>query len=63
MRVERDPDRCDGHGVCAAIAPEVFELDDDGDMHVTTPEPPDRFEEQVRRAVASCPKLALTITG
>ena len=29
MRIAADRDRCEGHGVCADVAPEVYDLDDD----------------------------------
>ena len=28
MKVHVDPERCQGHTLCAMIAPEVFQLDD-----------------------------------
>ena len=28
-RISIDRSLCDGHGVCEALAPDVFELDDD----------------------------------
>jgi len=34
MRVEVNEDRCEGHGLCEATAPSVYELDDDGVVHV-----------------------------
>ena len=30
MRVRVDPDRCQGHSRCYAIAPDLFEIDDYG---------------------------------
>lgn len=32
MRIIADYDRCEGHGLCVAQAPEVFDLDDEGDL-------------------------------
>jgi ferredoxin len=29
MHVEADTARCEGHGLCAATSPDVFDLDDD----------------------------------
>jgi ferredoxin len=59
MRVEVDPDECEANAICTGIAPEVFELDDDDELHILTPEVPAGEEEKVRRAINSCPKRAL----
>ncbi|HEX4432764.1 MAG TPA: ferredoxin, partial [Frankiaceae bacterium] len=44
MRVEIDPEACQGHARCGDICPEVFSLDDEGHSFVTTPEVPAGFE-------------------
>ena len=41
MRVEIDRERCAGTGGCEAMAPDVFEVGDDGELVVLTPEPDD----------------------
>ncbi|MBF6354127.1 ferredoxin [Nocardia higoensis] len=48
-------------GVCESIAPDIFEVDDSGDMvllreHVTT-----SAHADVEAALASCPTLALRL--
>ena len=32
MRIVLDRPRCEGHGLCEEAAPEVYDLDDDGDL-------------------------------
>ncbi|MFR9731194.1 ferredoxin [Saccharopolyspora sp. MS10] len=49
---------CEANGVCAALAPEVFELDDDELLHVRRPVSAEEVEH-VSEAVESCPKGAL----
>ncbi|MEA3056878.1 MAG: ferredoxin [Actinomycetota bacterium] len=61
MRVSVDLDRCEAHGVCTGIAPDVFELDDDDVLHVLLPTPPDDRLEQMREAATRCPKQAITV--
>jgi ferredoxin len=61
MQVSVDEDRCRGHGVCCALCPEVFTLNDDGYTVVESPEVPPSFTEAVRSAVASCPEHAITV--
>lgn len=61
MRVEVDRDLCESNAVCVGVAPEVFELGDDDLARVLVDRiPPDR-QDEVREAVALCPKVALTL--
>jgi ferredoxin len=61
MRVSVDLDRCEAHGVCTGIAPDVFELDDDDMLQVLLPSPPAERLEQMREAAMRCPKQAITV--
>jgi len=62
VRVRVDSERCQGHTLCAMIAPKVFELDDiDGHSSVASENVPADQEEQVREAVHSCPEQAILI--
>ena len=63
MRIEVDRERCEGLGMCEAMAHDFFELDDDDVMHVRYESPAEEHRGQVRAAVASCPVLALTLEG
>lgn len=60
MRVEVDRLICEANGVCEALAPEVFALDDDDELQVVQPVP-DGHEQAAREAVERCPKAALRI--
>jgi ferredoxin len=62
MRVWVDEEKCQGHGRCYALAPELFESDDYGNAHELEGGvvPPGR-EEQARLAVANCPELAVIL--
>jgi ferredoxin len=62
MRVEVDFDECEANGVCVEHAPTVFSLDDDDQLHITGPDVPPELAEQVRAAVAGCPKRALSLS-
>ena len=61
MKVVIDYNLCDGNGVCAGIAPEIFEVDDDLKLHVLQHEPPEELRSQLEQAVISCPRLAISI--
>ena len=61
MRVEVDSKACEANAVCVGLAPAVFDLDDEDVLHIRVAEVPDGMHDQVREAVTSCPKLALTL--
>jgi ferredoxin len=61
MRVIVNLDRCDSNGRCVAAAPEVFELDDDDDLHVLQENPPEDLRVRVVEAERACPKDAITV--
>jgi ferredoxin len=60
-RVAVDRDRCVGSGTCEALAPAVFEVDDDGVLAVLRPEPAEDDLSDVRDAVLACPTRALAL--
>ncbi|WP_432842566.1 ferredoxin [Dactylosporangium sp. CA-092794] len=61
MRIEVDYDSCESNALCAAAAPEVFELDDDDQLAVLQPKPPLALCGAVEEAARSCPKRAITL--
>ena len=63
MRIEVDRDRCVGSGSCEALAPDVFEVDDDGVLVVLRESLADEEVADVRDAVTACPTRALSLDG
>jgi ferredoxin len=61
MKVSIDEDNCRGHGVCCALSPEVFELNDDGYTVVMRPEVPGDHRDAVEAAVSQCPERAIAV--
>jgi ferredoxin len=59
--VEVDRDACEANAVCAGLVPEVFEVDDDDNLHIRVAEVPPGLADGVRHAVRSCPKAALRL--
>lgn len=57
-----DSNRCQGHGRCAIIAPQVFDVDDYGIGFVLV-DPVDAHLSDVKEAVASCPETAITTSN
>jgi ferredoxin len=61
MKVTVDYDLCASNAVCMSIAPEIFEVRDDGFLYVLNENPGPEFDERMREAVASCPTGAISI--
>ncbi|MFC4950191.1 ferredoxin [Pseudonocardia sp. GCM10023141] len=60
MKISVDMDVCDVHGQCAFAAPDVFQLDDVGDLTYDS-EPDDSTRANVENAVRLCPVQAIRI--
>ena len=56
-----DFDRCTGLGICESLAPDFFEVDDDGELLVLKEHVSDEELQSVGEAVAGCPTEALSI--
>jgi len=61
VKVTVDFDLCTSNAVCMGIAPEVFEVRDDGFLYVLNESPGSEFDERLRQAVTSCPNGAISI--
>ena len=58
-RVQVDRNICLGNALCAALLPDVFELDD-SDIAVVKGAPD---EEEVEAAIRACPTQAIFVAG
>jgi len=63
MRVIVNRDLCEGNGVCAQVAPDVFEVGDDDQAKLLVAEPDEALRTKVLEAVRRCPRQALAIDG
>jgi ferredoxin len=62
MRVILDSEKCQGHGRCYALAPSLFEADDEGYAVLKeTGEVPAGLQDDARIAADNCPEYAITI--
>jgi ferredoxin len=61
MKIRIDKARCVGHARCAAVAPEIFELDDDGYIAIEEVDVPPGKEDIARRGARACPERVITI--
>ncbi len=58
-RIKVDREKCVGCGSCVAIAPEIFDLDDEGKCYVKNQEGEGNLDE----AIKACPVGAISKEG
>jgi len=61
MRIAADRDRCEGHGLCADTAPDVYDLDDDAVVVVRYEMVPPKLERKAEAGARVCPVAALRV--
>lgn len=62
MRVEVHADRCIGSGVCALVAPDVFDQrDDDGVVVLLAEHPTEEHHDSTHDAATRCPAAVIEI--
>ena len=61
MKITVNQTLCSGHARCAAVAPELYELNDDGYVGFAEKDVPPGLEAQARRGARACPERAITV--
>jgi ferredoxin len=61
VKITIDTSICSGHARCAATAPDVFELDDNGYALPFDGEVPAGLEDTAREGAFACPERAITV--
>jgi ferredoxin len=61
MKIRIDKAQCAGNARCAAVAPDLFPLDDNGYIQVEQIDVPPGQEELARRAARACPERIIVI--
>jgi ferredoxin len=61
VKIKVDYDLCESNALCESLAPEVFELDDDDNLWLKTEETTPENIDAVKRAVAACPRAAISL--
>ena len=61
MKIVVDRPKCVGHSRCAAVAPEFYELDENGYIAFSEKMVPTALEAQARRGARACPEGAIKV--
>jgi ferredoxin len=59
MTLAIDTSRCQGHAICYLVAPELFEVDEEGRGSVIDADVPAALVENARIAAQRCPERAV----
>lgn len=62
-RLELNPIRCTGHGLCAELLPEGISLDEWGFPILAAGEIPEHLLRQAKQVAAACPTRALRLSA
>ena len=60
MEIVIDRAKCAGHAICTILAPEVFDMDDEGKA-ILLPTANQASAAEIRDAVDACPALAIKL--
>ena len=61
MRVTVDKTKCTGHARCNVFGPDVYPLDELGEVAITEADVPPELEAQAQEGAANCPEGAITV--
>ena len=61
FRVVADRSRCCGYGLCAALCPQVYKIDDEGLVYLDSEFVPEGLENEAKEGAAACPAEALLV--
>ncbi len=62
MRIVYDRDACQGHNRCYLLAPELFDVDDEGYAVLRVEgQVPSDLEKKAQLAADNCPEYAITL--
>jgi ferredoxin len=62
LKVTVCKERCQGHAVCALVAPDVYTLTDEGYNRMDPFEVPKELGEQARKGANACPERDIKLS-
>jgi len=61
MKVILDRTKCVGHARCAAVAPDVYDLDENGYLDLDEKTVGEEMRSQAVRGMRACPERAISV--
>ena len=63
VRVVVDTEKCESNALCMGVAPEIFDVPDEGPVEVQNEHPSEDMRSEAEEAARVCPTQAITIEG
>ena len=61
MKILVDYDLCEANARCMEVAPDIFKVDEEDNLHILNESPTDDRRQAIEEAVRLCPRQAITI--
>jgi len=61
MKIIVDRAKCTGLGICESLAPDVFEVNEEGELVLISDDVPEGGLDDVKAAIEGCPTEALRL--
>ena len=61
MKIKVNKEKCAGHARCAAVAPEIYTLDDDGYISFSEAEISNDLKDKAIRGARACPERIIIV--
>ncbi|KAJ49858.1 ferredoxin [Clostridium tetanomorphum] len=61
MRAFINEEACIGCGLCPSVAPDIFQMNDDGKAEVVAEDVPNGMEDAAKEAESGCPTNAIAV--
>ncbi len=61
MKIVVDYDLCEANARCMEVAPDIFKVDEEDNLHILIESPSENRRKDVEEAVRLCPRQAITI--
>ena len=62
MKIVVDYDLCEANARCQDVAPDLFKVDENDNLHVLEESPPESKRAKLEEAVRLCPRQAISIS-
>jgi len=61
MKIVVDYDLCEANARCMEVAPDIFKVDEEDNLHILIESPSEDRRKDLEEAVRLCPRQAVTI--
>ena len=61
MKIVVDYDLCEANARCMEVAPDIFKVDEEDNLHILIESPSEDRRKDVEEAVRLCPRQAITV--